>query len=659
MTAGLTLRSSWLRDLAQALGLFALSGLSLGFGASATSAIPSLERYVQENYLEPRARAVVLGSMLGAAAIAMLLALGAALLRGGTAGSIDKFLGAARRLSPLCLLGPVPLLFRWRAWQGREIEFLVFVAAFSFAGWASVRTALLAPPFAWEQRLRARFGPRLARFGHVAKRLPLAIVVCGIVAYVAYFAHYTLAFHYSARSGYDLALENNLMWNLVHGGPLFKSSPLVGPTGSHFGYHATLFAFVMAPIYALAPRAETLLVIQATLLGAAALPLFLFGRRVAGAWTACAVALAYLMYPALHGANLYEFHYLPLGPFFLFWALYLLDTGRYWLAAILVVITLSVREDVAAWVAVLGCLLLVTGRRPRAGVVLALVGAAYFCTMKFFVMPKFANDGGESFTFLFQGLIPAGEKGFGSVLSTAVGNPGFLAGTLLTRGKLLYVLQLLVPLAFIPFRKPLWLLLVVPGFFFTLLTTDYWPTISITYQYGAHWIAFLFPGTLLCLGAEDARASRTSFFHLPAVVALALGSIPCSYQFGAILQRNTAMGGPIKYLFGVDDEGKQRHDSIAEIARMLPRRAKVSCSGFVTPQLSSRPDAYSMTLGLYDAEYIAFPSEPSHFIVNEKDTVKTLLKDGTFGVVAVRPPFALARRGHPTDKNADLLARLP
>src|SRR5262249_4767805 len=149
-----------------------------------------------------------------------------------------------------------------------------------------------------------------ARFPRVVARAPFALVCAGAVAYTAHFAYYTIAWHYSVRSGYDLALENNLVWNLIHGNQFFKSSPLVGPVGSHFGYHATLLAFVMAPFYALYARPEALLFLQSALLGFAAIPLYLYSRLYLGAAAACIVALLYLLCPGVHGANLYEFHYL-------------------------------------------------------------------------------------------------------------------------------------------------------------------------------------------------------------------------------------------------------------------------------------------------------------------------------------------------------------
>ena len=144
-------------------------------------------------------------------------------------------------------------------------------------------------------------------------------------------------------SSFDLGLEDNLLWNVVHGGPFAKMSPLFGPVGSHFGFHATPFAYFIAPFYALYQHAEALLVFQAVMVGLAALPLYLFAARHIGRWPACLVALAYLLYPPVHGANLYDFHYPPLGVFFLWLTLYLVVWGGIRWAFLSFILTLWVR----------------------------------------------------------------------------------------------------------------------------------------------------------------------------------------------------------------------------------------------------------------------------------------------------------------------------
>jgi uncharacterized membrane protein len=93
---------------------------------------------------------------------------------------------------------------------------------------------------------------------------------------------------------------------------------------THLRNHATIFSFLMAPVYRLVPGAETLLVIQAVLMGAAAIPLHLFARRRLLVWLATLVGFLYLLY----GANLYDFHYLPLGVVFLWTVLYAVDARK-------------------------------------------------------------------------------------------------------------------------------------------------------------------------------------------------------------------------------------------------------------------------------------------------------------------------------------------
>ena len=300
----------------------------------------------------------------------------------------------------------------------------------------------------------------------------------------------------------DLGLEDNLMWNLSHWKtPLFRSTPFDGPVGTHLRNHATLFSFLMAPVYRLAPGAETLLVIQAVLMGAAAIPLHLFARRRLPPWLATLVAFLYLLYPPLHGANLYDFHYLPLGVVFLWTVLYAVDARRWVLAVVAALVAISVREDVAFCVGVLGVLLLVIDEVPWFGLALAVVAGGYFLLMKLAIMPHFGiGHGEESFVRQYEGFVPpGGHKNFGAILETIFGNPGFIANTVLDHDKLQYVLLLLVPLLFLPVTRPIAALLVVPGFVFTLLSTGYEPLYRITFQYTSYWTAFFFIGLVLAL----------------------------------------------------------------------------------------------------------------------------------------------------------------
>jgi uncharacterized membrane protein len=638
--------------VAQAVVLLAAAGASVGFALGTLIVKGNLDAFFTNNAIGAKARQSILASQL--AVLALVVAIAASIAWRGRhhAGFAAGLLRVARRLAPLATAGFLPLLFRWEIWVGRDLVFLILTALASFTLQAGLLLAQTAEPFAWERWLgrRVRSVYVLIAPSVLGRNLPWFLVGAGALGYAAYFGYFTSAFHWCARSGWDLAIENNILWNLIHGGPFMKSSPVFGPVGTHFGYHATLFAYAIAPVYALAQRPETLLVFQAALIGAAAIPLYLFARLHLSAALSCLVALLYLFYPLVHGANLYEFHYQPLGTVFLWTALYALETRRDILAIVAGGLALSVREDVSFGLGIFGLYLILSGRRPRAGLVATMVSGAYFVLMKLIVMPRFAA-GAETFTYMFQGMIPEGEKGFGGVMKTAIANPVFTLRTLLETGKLTYVLQILVPLAFLPLRSPLALLFLLPGFLFTLLSTGHGPSISIHYQYTAHWTTYLFIALVLAL----ARLDRPKRFA--AVGALFLGLVACSYQYGAVLQRQTSWGGPVKYKFGVDDEGRRRRHGLDVVLRLLPANAKVSASAFTITQVSSRTDDYALTLGLYDADYVLFPTEASELIVDEQQKITDLLTTGKFGVVAMEPPFALAKRGHPTDQNRALLSR--
>jgi len=641
----------------RALGLLAAGGASLGFTLGVLFSPRSLTRYFLENKLDVPLRHRLLAFILGGCFAAVAAGAGYLLARFDKPAVVSRLHHAARRLAPLYLVGFLSLLFRVDVWKGHDLSFLTLVAICGLAASVAVRAALSAGPFAWEARLtiplrrfRDNVSLALPRF---YPRLPFAIVVAAAAGYVVYFSYYTYCFYYSLRSGYDLGIYDSLLWNMMHGGSFFKTPPWAGPGRSHFGNHAEFFAYVLLPFYAIRPNGGTLLIIQSAILGSAAIPLYKLARRHIDAWPACLLSLSYLIYPALHGENLFEFHFLPLGPFLLWWAWYFLERRRDAWAALFVIFTLSCREDVSAWIAVLGAYFLFTGRRPKAGLLLAIVGTAYCFILKFKAMPYVG--GGESFTDIYKDLLPSGSKSFGAVVATLLGNPGYTAYTLAKMNKLIYMLQILLPMAFLPFRRPIWLILAVPGFFFTVLSTRYGPLVSINFQYSAHWIAFFFPGIAIGLewmGKRAATPEMGTLVRRGALAALIAMSLPVSYQFGAIFQQTNSYGGPIKYVFGVNAEGRRRHEAIERLLRHLPPRAKVTGSGFTTPYISNRPDAYNMTIsGTTDAEYVLFPSEKDDFIGDEKETVKRALREEGYGVVAIEPPFALAKKGHSPSLN--------
>jgi uncharacterized membrane protein len=628
-------------------------GLSVGFAIGFLLLKDPLVSYLTNNDMRPSIRRFVLGMGFGTAALLDLGFLIGAFRARRAAPMADVLQRAARRLAPLGVTGFLPFLFQWKAWGGRDIEFLTLVLLASLVLEAGVRARRTTEPTAPEQfvfaRIERRWSDLVARFPRTIERAPWVVTCTAAVAYFVYFSYVTISWHYSVRSGSELASENNLLWNLVHGRHFLESSAGLVPPASRLGSESSFLALAFAPLYALYQRPETLYLLQAVLLGAAALPLFGYARRYVGAGAAWLICLLYLLSPGVHGENLSEFHYLPLSTGFVWLALYSLETRRNVLAGVAVVLALAASQNVAVELIAFGIYLLVAGKRPHAGLVVASVAVAYFVVLQIFAVHPAPSAG--SVGAFYQRLLPGGEGGLATAMGTVVANPWYTLGTLLDTDKLVYAMQMMVPLGLVPLRRPLGVLLAAPAIVLTTLSSQ--PTsYSIHYQHNAYWVTFAFVAAVLVL------ASRGEVSRRAALWAMTLATLACSYQYGAVFQHNTSACGPIPYKFGVDREGRARHLALAHVTKDLPPRAKVATSAFTTSQVSSRPDVSTLPAVGRDAEYLLFPSSRLDFVGNEYDTVTELLRDGTFGVVSVVPPFALARRGQSPSRNAEVLASL-
>lgn len=637
--------------LAGAVKLAALlfcEGASVGLCAWAIAS-DGLTRYALENELPIDERRTLIKVMVALGAVAVLS--GLVFLLRARHDAAARLSRAALQLSPLLVSGLVPLGFQWQLWAARETTFGVYVCLMGLGFFVCLSIsaeALRTDPsegLATTVRALSRLMARTERW---APPLVVALAVC---FYTLYFSYHTIQYHRSVLTmSYDLGLENNLLWNTVHFNGFMKSSPLSGPHGTHFGFHATLFAYVIGIFYYFYQQPEMLLAFQAALIGGAAIPLYLFARSHIGRWAASLLSVVYVLYPPVHGSNLYDFHYLPLGVFFLWLTLWLIDAGRYGWGALAVILTLSVREDVAADLVIMGAFVLFAGRRPRAGLVVAGVAAVYFLVMKMVIMPRFL-DGAESFIHQWKELVPAGGHGYAGVLMTVLGNPVYTLTSLLEPDKFLYLVQIGAPFCFLVWRRPIGFFVSLPGFFFTLLSTKYPPLVQISFQYTAHWTAFLFVGFVATLNwvrrpqfpADDGGFRRQRVW----LTAVCLTTLLTSYQYGAILQTNTARGGFGKYKFGTTDSDRQRYADLKKLIAKVPPLAKISAAEFVVPHVSSRPDAYTLRNGTYDAEYLLWESPPRD---DERFFVQEALK-GPFGVVASSGPFVLAKRGYDKSEN--------
>jgi uncharacterized membrane protein len=580
----------------QAFSIFALAGASFGLLVASVSRLKAVRftAFLQSNSVEPELRLRLFLFLVAGAVIALLPPLGVLLLKGRRV--VPALRQAAEILLPFCLVGVLRSLFTAQPWHDEPLTFVVGLSIVVLVLERALRRSLAALPEGYTRALAARltFRPVLER------RLPLGAVLLGSLGYAIYFSYYTLLNHHRlATTGFDLGINVNWAYNALHGHFSRNTVALGESEANYFGVHAVFAMLSWLPFFAIHPGAEFFLIFQAVSTGFAATTLYLFAATQIPRWSAVVVAYAYLFFAPLHGPNFYDFHELMPPLFFHFLLYWAIAKNKNWLVYLLVPVLWSYREDITIGLTVLGFFLMVTGTRPRLGLIISVSSLIWFVVMKLVIMPRLWNGWFDTIYTELQ----AGQRGYGTILMTITSNPAYFLTTLLKPEKLVYFLHMFAPLVFLPARRWSLLLLALPGFAFSLLTTGYPPTISIAFQYTCHAIPYVFCASVLMLGlmskGVDGHLRRRAVLG-----AMILGVASHSYVFGAVLQHETFVGGFSKIEFQITDIEKHRYLTMQRLKALIPESASVAATEMEVPHIAARLNAYTLKDGPADADFI-------------------------------------------------------
>ncbi len=321
-----------------------------------------------------------------------------------------------------------------------------------------------------------------------------------IILYVVVFA--SLSIHRFNLMGdcYDLSVFEQSFWSTVHEGKLLFNSQEGNEFGlfSHFSHHFSPLLLFVVPFYAIWQSAKTLLVVKTIALGLGAWPLsVLAGRFFDSPRAGLVAALLYLMYPPLHGVNLWGFHendftVTPLA--FLLLAHERKAWRQFWIWA---VVALCAKETTGLTLAAFGFYLFLFKPEKGRGAILALAALTWFLIADRMLIPVFG--GRQVFQienrFLSARYDPMIGQSYGEILQNCLLHPfrigSYVFGDL---RKLSYLFKLFFPLGFLPFSSPGLLLAFIPVLGENLLAR-YHGQYVILGQYHAELVPFLFYGT--------------------------------------------------------------------------------------------------------------------------------------------------------------------
>ena len=217
----------------------------------------------------------------------------------------------------------------------------------------------------------------------------------------------------------------------------------------------------------------------------------------------------------------------------------------------------------------------------RAGKWVTGVALVYFLAAVFFLIPHFAPAG-----YQYSSRLGNFGKTPGEALKNFFLHPRRTFNILITRENLAYIFELVLPVAFICFIAPVFLLPALPAFVINMISA-FPPQHSIAYQYAAQLIPFVFIALIFWMKNVkkwSEGAFRAKYVMAAVAVVIILSSLASGFFFRP---------SPIAASFRAASYTGDKHiEAMNDGIKLIPADASVSAQTFMLAKLSSRVKIY-------------------------------------------------------------------
>jgi len=400
------------------------------------------------------------------------------------------------------------------------------------------------------------------------------------------------------------------------------------------------------------------------------------GARPTSARCSTAVLLTslWLLNPILWNAALFEFHALAFAPLFLLSAAYAYVRRRFWWFFLFLLLSLSVREDVALIVVMFGVAEIFRCRTTVNGVAARIVQRFRQTVPDVAVQrQRYEQRNG----------LPTNEAGFDPswrwiVLPVVLGLSWFLlairiAGThsasggykfsvyygwlahagpidvvrhLASIGNLDMVLGLLLPFLFLPILRLRWLVLAIPPLFQILLSEPGGSNVVVELHYGLLFLPALALASIAAItswqraGAGSNQTTIVGRFEPPRDVSPAVRwfahhvPLPRRVAIGlgiAVYLAAAWMLGPFPgiasvVVYGASSEDRARRAAYDDLLARVPSDAPVAVGYAALPHVAARRGAYALPYAYLGVNQYAFapyqlPDDTRYLLLDQRDAV--------------------------------------
>ena len=363
-------------------------------------------------------------------------------------------------------------------WQEERFYALLLVAAIWFF---IVAGSLIITFYVWRPQLSSTFL-------HTNSHVIMLLLITLITIFATSYGWLAITRHQRFNStGYDLAINEQIVWNTING-RFFASSPEVD---NSFADHFRPFLIILTPFYAIAPSPLTLLVVQTIVLALGAVPLYYLARyKLSNSVVVWGVVTAYLLYPALGFIARFDFHieFFAIPAFIA--AFYALERDQLKWVSFWLLIPLLCKESMGLTVAAFGLYILIFRRKYTFGMAWVLIGLLTFVATVFWMIPTIRGESSDTLErYAWMG------DSLQQMLMTITKDSPLIWHQITGSTRLLYLLQLLLPVGFLALIGLPELLLAIPGLALNLLAQHHCQS-TIYCQYTVPVIPFIFIATI-------------------------------------------------------------------------------------------------------------------------------------------------------------------
>lgn len=362
---------------------------------------------------------------------------------------------------------------------------------------------------------------------------------------------------------------------------------------SHFAVHFSPIFYLLLPVYMIAPDPGTLMFAQCAIIASGIFPLLKICKRHKLSNTASLIfVVLYFFYPCFIKSCFFYIHennfLLPL----ILYLLYFMESEKSAKALFITILILFVKEDAAVYTSIIAVYFIFINKNYKCNLSILALSILYFAVVLFFL----DEYGDGVMTYRYANYMTSSRNSLFAVVETALKNPAYVISQCMREKKIIFIFQMLLPVAFLPFitKKPVRLIL-VSALLLVNLMTNYIYQYDIGYQY--------------CF-ASGAMLIYLSVIHYAELKIKKQKVLITALVCSVIIFSCTSL--PYMGYYANYREARETREAIRQATELVPENASVAASTFLLPNLSQRDEIYQLETTKNKAQYYVLDLRSDH-----------------------------------------------